>query len=209
MPDDPEVVILAGGRSSRMGRPKAWLDFGGVSLLQRIINRLEPTFSHFLVVAAPGQELPPIAPSGHPARVVHDERPGEGPLGGLVVGLRELPACRSVALVLTCDVPFVSRTVAEYLVEASDGYDVVVPEWQGRLNPLQAAYRRTCQPLVAELFAAGRRRPVDLFDRVRTRTVREEEIRALDPEGLTFLNMNSPEEYERALEIAARLEGNH
>src|SRR5205823_13441144 len=90
MLDDREVVILAGGRSSRMGRPKAWLDFDGVPLLQRIINRLEASFSHFLVVAAPGQELPRTA-----ARVVYDEQPGEGPLGGLVVGLRELPACRS------------------------------------------------------------------------------------------------------------------
>ena len=203
MLDDREVVILAGGRSSRMGRPKAWLDFGGVPLLQRIINRLEPSFSHFLVVAAPAQELPPIAPSGHPARVVYDEQPGEGPVGGLVVGLREMPPCRSVALVLTCDVPFVSPAVAEYLVDATEGYDVAVPEWQGRLNPLQAAYRRTCQPVLAELFAAGRRRPVDLYDRVRTRIIREEEIRAIDPEGLTFLNMNSPEDYERALAIAA------
>ena len=208
MLDEREVVILAGGKSSRMGQPKAWLDFGGVPLLQRIIDRLEPSFSHFLVVAALGQELPPIASSGHPTRVVYDEQPGEGPMGGLVVGLREIPACRSMALVLTCDVPFVNPAVTEYLVEALDGYEVAVPEWQGRLNPLQAAYRRTCQPILAELFAAGRRRPVDLFDRVRTRTVTEDEIRFLDPDGLTFFNMNSPEDYETALEIAGRIDGN-
>ena len=82
---------------------------------------------------------------------------------------------------------------------------MAVPEWNGRLNPLQAAYRTTCQPVLAELFAAGRRRPIDLYDRVRTRIVREEELRALDPEGLTFLNMNAPEDYENALRIAAGL----
>ena len=198
MADDRGVVILAGGRSSRMGRPKAWLDFGGVPLLQRIISRLEPGFSRFLVVAAPGQDPPPTS-----ASVVYDEQPGEGPVGGLVVGLTELR--RPVALVVTCDVPFISPAIADYLLEQIEGYDVAVPEWSGRLNPLQAAYRTSsCQPVLAELFAAGRRRPVDLYDRVSTRIIREEEIRAIDPEGLTFLNMNSPEDYERALEIARR-----
>jgi len=198
MSDDAGVVILAGGRSSRMGRPKAWLDFGGVPLLQRIVQRLEGSFPEVVVVAAPGQELPPVA-----ATVVRDEQPGEGPVGGLVVGLREL-GCE-VALVLTCDVPFVSAVVAKYLEAAIEGFDVAVPEWEGRLNPLQAAYRTTCQPVLAELFAAGRRRPVDLFDRVPTRIVREEEIRSLDPEGRTFLNMNSPEDYEAALGIAREI----
>jgi len=183
-----------------MGRPKAWLEFGGVPLLQRIIRRLEPGFSHFVVVAAPGQDLPPTG-----ATVVYDEQPGEGPVGGLVVGLRALPPVGTVALVLSCDVPFVNLAVAEYLVECLDGYDVAVPEWNGRLNPLQAAYRTTCQPILSELFAAGRRRPVDLYDRVPTRIVREEEIRALDPEGLTFFNMNAPDDYEKALDLERRL----
>jgi molybdopterin-guanine dinucleotide biosynthesis protein A len=83
----------------------------------------------------------------------------------------------------------------------ADGYDVVVPEWEGRLNPLQAIYRVRVLPLLEEQLAAGRRRPVDLYERVAVRTLSEEEIRVVDPEGLTFLNMNTPEEYERALAL--------
>src|SRR5947209_13168415 len=95
------VVILAGGKSSRMRQPKAWLDFGGEPLLARIVRRLRPAFAEFVVVSAPGQELPAVE-----ATLVHDEQPGEGPVGGLVVGLAAVR--RPLALVLSCDVPFVS-----------------------------------------------------------------------------------------------------
>src|SRR5437588_3240086 len=104
------VVILAGGKSSRMGQPKAWLEFGGEPLLARIVRRLRPGFEEFVVVSAPGQEVPAVG-----ATVVHDEQPGEGPVGGLVVGLRAVT--RPLALALSCDVPFVSAAVAERLVD--------------------------------------------------------------------------------------------
>src|SRR5262245_1955503 len=121
---DCSLVILAGGRSSRMGQPKAWLEFGGVPLLVRSVARREAVFPEAVIVAAPGQALPPVA-----GRVVHDEQPGEGPVGGMVVGLAAVT--RPLAFVLSCDVPFVNPAVAEYLLEAADGYEVVVPEWQG------------------------------------------------------------------------------
>ncbi len=186
------VVILAGGKSARMGRPKALLDFAGVPLLARIIARLRHQFSEFVVVAAPGQELPVVQ-----AIHAHDEQPGEGPVGGLVVGLRALD--RPLAFVVSCDVPFVSLMVARHLAEAATGYDAAVPEWDGRLHPLQAVYRTSVQPLLEELFRQGHRRPVALFERVRTRTVPESELRPLDPEGLSFLNVNTPEDYAHAL----------
>lgn len=175
-----------------MGRPKAWLDFGGVPLLQRIVNRLAPTFPEFVVVAAPGQDLPETG-----ARVVADEEPGEGPVAGMVVGLKAVT--RPLVLVLACDVPFVSPGVGEFLVDGLRAHDVVVPEWEGRLHPLQAAYRASVQPTLAALFAAGHRRPVDLYQRVSTRTVRDEELRPLDRDGATFTNLNHPEEYAAAL----------
>jgi molybdopterin-guanine dinucleotide biosynthesis protein A len=184
-------VILAGGRSSRMGAPKAWLEFGGEPMLARIAWRLAAELPELVVVRAAGQELPAVA-----ARMVDDRVEGEGPVAGLAVGLGAVT--RALAFVVSCDVPFVSMAVARGLLGLADEYDVVVPRWEGRLHPLQAVYRASLAPLLEEQLAAGRRRPVDLFDRVRTRFVDEKELRAWDPEGRTFVNMNTPEEYEAA-----------
>jgi molybdopterin-guanine dinucleotide biosynthesis protein A len=181
-----------------MGTPKSWLGFGGRPLLAVLVERMLAHFPEAVVVSAPGQDLPPT-----PARVVHDENPGEGPVAGLVVGLREVT--RPLAFVTSCDVPFLDPALVGHLLEQSAGFDVVVPEWEGRLHPLLALYRTTVQPLLARQLAEGRRRPVDLFDRVPTRIVPEAELRALDPEGRSFLNMNTPEDYARALHLWDRL----
>ena len=191
---DCAAVLLAGGQSSRMGAPKAWLEFGGRPLLQHLVERLAEVTPEVIVVAAPGQELPPTS-----ARVLYDESPGEGPVAGLVVGLREIT--RPLAFVASCDVPFLKPELVRYLVERAEGYDAVVPEWEGRLQPLLAVYRTSVQPLLARQLAEGRRRITDLFDHVRTLRVSEAEVRRLDPEGLSFLNVNTPEDYRRALAL--------
>jgi molybdopterin-guanine dinucleotide biosynthesis protein A len=157
-------------------------------------------FPEAVVVTAPGQAVPET-----PARVVHDENPGEGPVAGMVVGLREVT--RPLAFVTSCDVPFLNPALALYLAEAARGADAAVPEWEGRLHPLLAAYRTSVQPLLQQQLAEGRRRPVDLFDRVRTVIEREEELRRVDPEGLSFLNMNTPQDYERAKQLWRDLAG--
>jgi molybdopterin-guanine dinucleotide biosynthesis protein A len=193
-PQSTAVVFLAGGKSSRMGTPKAWLEFDGRPLLRHLVERMLRHFPEAVVVAAPGQELPET-----PARVVYDESPGEGPVAGLVVGLREVT--RPFAFVAACDVPFLNPEVALHLARAAEDADAAVPEWEGRLNPLQAVYRTSVQPLLARNLAEGRRRPADLFPLVRTVVVPEAELRAIDPEGLTFLNMNAPEDYARAREL--------
>ena len=188
-------VILAGGRSSRMGTAKAWLDFEGEPLLVRIARRLREELTELVVVRAPGQELPRVA-----ALLVADRVEGEGPLAGLAVGL---PATRRpLAFVVSCDVPFVSLTVARGLLGLADEYDVVIPRWEGRLHPLQAVYRAAIAPLVEAQLAAGRRRPADLYAHVRMRVVTEEELAEWDPRGRSFVNMNTRAEYEAALTMS-------
>ncbi|MCC2668604.1 MAG: putative molybdopterin-guanine dinucleotide biosynthesis protein [Armatimonadetes bacterium] len=177
-----------------MGSPKPWLLFDGAPLLEHLVRRAAAVFPEVLVVAAPGQELP-----GTAARVVYDERPGEGPVAGLAVGLRE--ATRPLAFVSSCDTPFVRMDVARLLVERCEGFDAAAPEWNGRLQPLQAVYRTSLQPLVERELAAGHRRLTALFALLRARIVTEEEIRATDPAGRTLLNMNTPADYRRALEL--------
>src|SRR5713226_9551253 len=117
------LLILAGGKSSRMGRPKAWLPFHGQPMLARVLARLAPLFEERVVVRAPGQELPEVE-----ARFVDDEQPGLGPVAGLSVGLAAVT--RPLAFVISCDAPFVDPRVVAYLVErCRKPFHVVVPLW--------------------------------------------------------------------------------
>ncbi len=186
------AIILAGGKSSRMGRPKAMLSFGEEPLVKLVIRGLATLFPDIVVVAAPGQELPEL-----PVTLVRDEVAYQGPVGGLCYGLWE---CRSAAAFVTsCDVPFLSLPLVSHLAARLPGHDVVVPHWEGRLQPLHAVYRRSVLPLLERQLERGELRPVFLFDKVRTLKLEEDEIRALDPDGWSFFNMNTPDDYERAL----------
>src|SRR5690606_1288114 len=93
----------------------------------------------------------------------------------------------------------VSPSLVSHLVSLSAGCDVVVPRWESRYQPLLAVYRRTVLPFLADQLAKQELRPVFLFDKVRTRVVEEDEIRRFDPDGASFFNMNSPEDYQQAL----------
>ncbi len=186
------AVVLAGGKSSRMGRPKAMLPFGEEPLVALVVRGLAAVFPDVVVVAAPGQELPEL-----PATLVRDEVAYQGPVGGIRYGLE---ACRSAAAFVTsCDVPFLDLSLVSHLAARLPDHDVVVPHWEGRLQPLHAVYRRSVLPLLERQLQRGELRPVFLYDKVRTLTLAEDEVRALDPDGWSFFNMNTPEDYERAL----------
>lgn len=188
------VILLAGGLSSRMGRPKAWLEFGGRPLLHHLVERMSRVFPEVLVVAAPGQALPVTH-----ARVIHDEHPGEGPLAGLAAGLQAIS--QPLAFVASCDAPFLNPQLARALVDRADEFDAVVPEWHGRLQPLHAVYRASLQPVVAHQLVRGRRRMMELVGLLHARIITEPELQRLDPHGYSFHNINTPEEYQRALEL--------
>ena len=183
---------MTGGKSSRMGRPKALLLFDGEPLVVHTVRALRSFFAHVVVVAAEGQELPAV-----PATIVRDELPFQGPVGGIYYGLRE--ASGQSAFVTSCDAPFLNLQLVAFLTEQISRYDVVVPYWQDRFQPLHAVYRQSVAPLLKDQLAQGELRPVTLFQRVRTLQIDEDEIRRFDPEGLSFLNMNTPEDYETAL----------
>lgn len=176
-----------------MGTPKALLPFDGEPLIVHIVRALRRQFDEVIVVAAPGQELPPM-----PVTLVFDEVPFQGPVGGICYGLRA--ASGDVCFVTSCDSAFLNRGLIEHLLSCSADYDVAVPRWQGRLQPLHAIYKPRILPLVERQLARGELRPVSLYDRVRTRVVEEDEVRLVDPDGSSFFNMNTPEDYAAALE---------
>lgn len=192
--DAASAIVLTGGKSSRMGRPKALLPFAGEPLIVHTIQLLQKFFSDIVVVAAPEQELPPL-----PVTLTKDEVAYQGPVGGILYGLKA--ACEELCFVTSCDAPFLNPTLISYLLSLASDYDVVVPHWQDRLQPLHAVYRRSVTPLLEEQLKRGELRPIFLYKKVRTREVTEEEIRRFDPEGLSLRNMNSPEDYQTALAL--------
>ena len=175
-----------------MGTPKALLLFDAEPLIVHVVAALRRLCAEIVVVAAPGQDLPSM-----PVTLVRDEIEHQGPVGGMYYGLRA--AGGDIGFVTSCDSAFLNADLISHLLSRIPEYDVVVPHWQGRYQPLHAVYRRSVAPLLAEQLARGERRPITLFDRVRTRRIDEEEIRRFDPEGSSFFNMNTPEDYAEAL----------
>jgi molybdopterin-guanine dinucleotide biosynthesis protein A len=195
--DGGAAIILAGGKSSRMGQPKALLTFGGEPLIAHLVRSLKQGFKDIVIVAAPDQQLPDL-----PATLVRDELPFRGPVGGLYYGLRA--AREEFAFVTSCDAPFLNLSLVRFLTTQISRWDVVVPYWEDRFQPLHAVYRTNVAPLLAQQLERNELRPVTLFERVRTLKIQESEIRRFDPAGRSFINMNTPADYQAALEIWTR-----
>ncbi len=186
------TIILSGGTSARMGRDKASLEMDGSTILQALVTRFAGEFGPVIVVARPGQDL-----DVENATLVYDSYEGKGPLGGLQAGLTASPDAAN--FVLACDMPFADTEVARYVLSLLDRHEAVVPMLENGIEPLHAAYRRSCLPQVEANLEAGILRMRDLLDRVDTVYVPENDLRSLDPELLSFLNINTPEAYQEAL----------
>jgi molybdopterin-guanine dinucleotide biosynthesis protein A len=198
--DQTSAIILVGGRSSRMGRSKALLPFDGEPLIAHIVRSLKDIFADVVVVLAPGQQITSL-----PVTLVRDGVAYQGPVSGIYHGLNAAES--EVSLVGSCDIPFLNLSLISYLFSQIRDHDVVVPYWEGRYQPLFAIYRKSVTPYLDAQLERGELRPIFLFDKVRTRKIDEEGIRRFDPEGLSFLNMNTPADYEAALQRWRRLHG--
>ena len=191
---DASAVILTGGKSSRMGQTKALLPFDGEPLIVHTVRRLAQLFPDIVVVAAPDQELPSL-----PVTLVHDDVGYQGPVGGICYGLQA--AQRDVCFVTSCDAPFLQLALLTHLVSRGRDYDVVAPFWQDRLQPLLAVYRRSVVPLLQGQLERGELRPILLYKKVPTLEVGPDEILQFDPDGYSFRNMNSPQDYQDAQDL--------
>lgn len=187
--------MLCGGKSTRMGTPKALLPFGDETMLQRVVRLLGEVVAPIVAVAAVDQVLPELPPD---VIVTRDEHEGRGPLEGLRAGLKALPPHVEAAYVTSCDVPLLVPAFVRQMLTLAEGYDIAVMEIDGFPHPLSAVYRHTTLPHVEALLSANRLRPAFLFDAVKTRRVQPEEMTA-DPELHTLQNLNTPEDYAKAL----------
>jgi molybdenum cofactor guanylyltransferase len=199
------AVILAGGQSQRMGREKAALPFGRTTILQRLIAELRREFNDLIVAAAPKahetstiEDLLPAEPSV--VTLLRDEAAYLGAADALARGLRA--ARNEVVFVCSCDLPLMRADVARALCEMIGHYEAVIPEIGGRLQPLYAAYRRQCASAISAGIAGGERRLTALVTQLNLLRVGETELRSLDSDLTSFLNVNTPEDYSRALKLA-------
>lgn len=194
------AVVLCGGRSSRMGRPKAWLPFGPELLLQRVVRILQTIVDPVVVVAAPGQDVPPLPDS---VVIARDPIEGRGPLQGLAAGLRTLPSSVEFAYGTATDVPFLEPAWVGRLAELIGTHDLALPWVDGYHHPLAALYRpATVVAAIDELLREDRLRPVFLIEKVQARIVLDSELRSVDPALCTLRNLNGPDDYAQALREA-------
>lgn len=200
---DAAGIVLAGGRSSRMGTPKAALEWHGSTLLRRVVGVVgRAVDGPVIVVRAPGQELPSLPTN---IDIVEDAREGRGPLQGLEAGLAAARVHAPVAYASSTDVPLLHpRFVRRVVAAVDDGTDVALPQVRGYPQPLAAAYRTELVDVVAQLIAEDRMRPAFLFEACRTTRLDADALlgdpalAALDPDLDSVLNLNEPADYEAA-----------
>jgi molybdopterin-guanine dinucleotide biosynthesis protein A len=192
-------IVLCGGRSSRMGRPKASLPFGNEVMLARVVRLLRSVVDPVIVVAAAGQQLPELATD---TVVVRDRRDYRGPLEGICRGLMAVAGHADAAFATACDAPLLVPAFVERVRTLLGNHDVAVPVDGKYHHPLAAIYRPRVVPEIEQLLDHDQLRPVYLYDRVDTRRVPVEVLREVDPELLTLRNVNTPEEYDDMLRLA-------
>ena len=192
-------IVLCGGRSSRMGRPKAWLPFGEETMLERVVRTLQDLVSPVVVVAAPDQEVPPLAAD---VCIVRDEQEGLGPLAGLAAGLTALKGIAEAAYASSCDVPLLKPAFVRAVIDRLDDFDLVIPREDGYHHPLAAVYRTALGETCTKLLTQERRRPLDLVRTSRSCEIDVHELRSVDPDLHSLCNANTPEEYAALLKLA-------
>jgi molybdopterin-guanine dinucleotide biosynthesis protein A len=182
-------AVLSGGKSLRYGSNKALEVFQGKSLLQYAVQSLRSFCSPLLVVA---NDLKPYLQVR--ATLVQDILRDQGPLGGIHTALVFSP--HEWLLVKATDMPFLAPELVRFMIASRDGFDVVVPVLNGRYDPLLALYSRRCLASVAATLERGDRKITKFFPKVRVKELPEQEWRTVDPKGLSFMNVNTPQDLE-------------
>jgi len=190
-------ILLAGGKSSRLGTDKARIKLNArFAMVQSAAEKLLAV-SDEVIVVTDGRRY------GHlKVKWVTDVYPGAGPLGGLYSGL--LAAKSTHALVVACDMPFLNLALLRYMISLPRDYDVLIPKLGHKLEPLHAIYSRNCLQPIERLLKAGRFKIIDFFDQVIVHYLTEEEIERYDPDHRSFFNINTPAQLREAKTIIKR-----
>lgn len=192
-------IILIGGESRRMGKPKYSLPFGDETLLQRSVRNLRGAVCPIVIVGAPDQDLPAIP---HILSIC-DPIAGQGPSMGLMTGLKHVEGISEWALGTGCDMPFISTELVQYLKSCKTSEaEIIMPRIDGQYYPLCALYRTAIWRKANTLLEKGERRLLALVDICRIQIVEQDALIQVDPDLRFLMNINTPQCYQRALEVA-------
>ncbi len=195
-------IVLAGGKGLRLGRDKALETVDGQSLLQRVVTQLSSFSDEVIIVTAKGKSLPQFF--DNPSfKIVADAYPGRGALVGLASGLAASKARYNLAV--ACDMPFLNPALLRYMLGLAAGFDLVLPRLNDMVEPLHAVYARSCLAPLERLLEEEHMKIDALFGLVKVRYVEAEEIDRFDPRHLSFFNVNSSADLERAQQLAKEI----
>jgi molybdopterin-guanine dinucleotide biosynthesis protein A len=190
MEKDVSCIILAGGQSRRLGEDKAFIEVGGIRLLDYVYGKCQKLFSEIIIATNQPHQF-----TEYQATIVVDEIPGAGSSGGLYTGLKR--ASNDYSFCVGCDMPFLKLELMAYLIEQRSGYDVVIPRTKPGFEPLHALYSKQCIKPMKKLLDKGNLKIYNLLPEVRVRYCDEEELRRIDPSLVSFINVNTKKDLVR------------
>ena len=183
------LLVLAGGESRRMGRPKALLPVAGRPLIDYLLDRLAPAFAEVLISSNDARSLPPALRH----RIIGDEHPGAG-LAGIEAGLSA--ASYDAVFAVGCDMPRVTPELARLLVDSATGHDAAVPRLEGSPEPACACYRRSARTAISAALAGGRFKAAEALRDLDVHYLEAEQLRAGGIATEVFWNINTPLDYQ-------------
>jgi molybdopterin-guanine dinucleotide biosynthesis protein A len=195
---DISCIILAGGKSLRLGHDKITEKVGNKTLLEKVISRIESLSKDIIIVTAEERDFTEFTDNPK-VKTVTDIFPGRGSLGGIYTGLVKSDSFYN--LVIAADMPFLNGDLLTYMTEVADGFDFIIPRIGTFFEPLHSIYSKNCVSPMETMINNNRRVIIELFDFVKVRYVEAEEIDRFDPEHLSFFNINTMEDLELARKI--------
>ena len=196
-------VILAGGKSLRFGREKAFVRLNNKSLIEWTINSLSRVSESILIVTSL-ERNESLLQAQYAGEVIVDLWSGKAALGGIYTGLNYANTVYSV--VVGCDMPFLSRDLLNYQISLASDFDAIVLRINDKIEPLHSVYSKSCLPSIEKLFRKKTLSIAQLFTMVKTRYVNEEEIAQYDPECLSVFNVNTQKDLTIARVLARKME---
>lgn len=193
------IAVLAGGQSRRMGQNKAWLEIGGRLVIERILATVQPLSDDVFISTNSPQQYKKLG-----VRVVEDIYPHKAALGGIYSAI--YAARYQHTLIVACDMPFLRIELLRYLINLAPTADVVAPLVEPpQPETLHAVYSKTCLPAIESRLLRNKLRIIGFFGDVSVRYVGQEEIAKFDPDLHSFINMNTPQDWERVKAMAKKL----
>jgi len=192
-------IVLAGGKSLRLGSDKVLETIGKRSLLQLVVSRVTSLSQEVIIVTAGEQNISKSVDCSK-LKVVTDIYPDKGPLGGIYTGLAASASFYN--LVIASDMPFLNQDLLRYMIQLSVDFDLVVPRVGNLVEPLHAVYTKKCSAPIEQMVKQNRLMINQLFPLVKTRYVKASEIEKFDPRHLSFFNINTKADLKKARELA-------